>query len=81
MSDETYTVKDPYFVMFRNEANQAECHIGGPDDTGLPVYGILVADLIRHLAIAHGVEVEAVMAHVMLELARPSAVITRKLDA
>lgn len=80
--DEVYRVKDPYFVMFRNEQNQVECHIGGPEDSvEMGLYGILVADLIRHIALAHGADPKEVLWHIILELNNPTCTITRKLDA
>jgi len=69
------TVTKPLILMFKENEDKngnVQCHLYPPDDFGNEAYGLLVCDLVRH--IANAFNVDAVWEWVDKERARPTVV-------
>ncbi|MFZ1097254.1 MAG: hypothetical protein WAN75_49900 [Xanthobacteraceae bacterium] len=71
-----FIVRKPLVVMFENEEGSITCHIHPQPDYGHEVYGLLVCDLVRHLANAFKVDEDEIWSWVERERHDPTAEIT-----
>lgn len=55
MSDEPTFIKAPLVIMFRGDDENVVCHLH-PSDLDHRGYGLLICDLVRHIANAFKVE-------------------------
>jgi hypothetical protein len=78
MAKEVFRVENPLVIMFEDGAGSIKCHIY-PSQKGSShrEYGILVCDLVRHIARAFNVEEEDVWDYVDRERRRPTSPITQ----
>lgn len=67
-------IKDPYIIVFQNE-DQIQTRLY-PGDWGFKEYGILIADLVRHVANAFHVHESEVWEWVDKERDKPTSAIT-----
>ena len=70
-------ITDPLVVMFRDPDGQVITHIHRPPDLGYESFGLLVCDLVRHVANAYLVPEYAVWEWVEKERRRPTTTISR----
>jgi hypothetical protein len=68
--NEPTIVREPYVIMFKVEG-AVVCHLY-PHDLDYRGYGLLVCDLVRHVANHFGVDEEAVWGWVERERDRPT---------
>jgi len=55
-----FEIADPLVVMFREPEGNVLCHLHPPEDWTHEHYGLLVCDLVRHVANAFKVDEDAV---------------------
>lgn len=58
--EQRFEVRNPLVVMFRTPDGDVTTHLHPPDDITYEHYGMLVCDLVRHIARAYGVTEEDV---------------------
>ena len=78
MTEEVFRVEKPLVLMFEDGAGSIKYHIY-PSEKGNShrEYGILVCDLVRHIARAFDVDEDDVWDHVDKERRRPTSPITQ----
>lgn len=69
-------IADPLVIMFNAPGGEVICHIH-PQDYTYEHYGLLVCDLVRHVARAFKVEEEKVWEWIDKERHRPTAKVTQ----
>ena len=75
MTDRATIVEKPYIIMFESqcvEGRLVQCHLYPPKDYTHEHYGLLIADLIGHVAAHYKVDKEDVLRWVQKELDRPT---------
>lgn len=70
------TVKNPLILVYTNENNVEVCQIHPRDDLDHRHFGILICDVVRHVAKCFEVNEQEVWDYVELERKRPSTTIT-----
>ena len=70
-------IADPLVIMFREPGGNVVTHIHRPPDLGHDSFGLLVCDLVRHIANAYQVGEDAVWEWVDKERGRPTTAISR----
>jgi hypothetical protein len=65
-------IADPLIIMFNEERNMI-CRLHIPDDYTHETYGIIICDLVRHIAKAFKVDEDAVWAWVDAERDNPTS--------
>lgn len=68
---EPFIVKQPLLILFEDGGN-THCHIHPSPDYTYQHYGLIIADVIRHVAAAYKVSEEDVFEWVQKEMDRPS---------
>jgi hypothetical protein len=76
MSDKSISIRNPLVIMFEDEG-RVICRIHPSKTTSHREYGMLVCDLVRHVARAFEVDEEDVWEWVDKERRRPTTAITR----
>ena len=61
--------------------DKMETILAGPPDADHKSFGLVIADIIRHVARAYGVTEEAVIEWINKEMKNPTTKIERKLDS
>jgi hypothetical protein len=74
--DNAFVLQDPLVVMFRQDGNIV-CHIHPAEGLNHKHYGLVVCDLVRHVARAFHVEEDEVWKWVDKERRRPTTDITQ----
>jgi hypothetical protein len=77
MADQPMMIQDPLVVMFRGPGGNVITHIHRPPDLGHESFGLLVCDLVRHIANAYQVRESQVWRWVDKERRRPTTAISR----
>lgn len=75
MTDTPMIVERPYIIMFESqtaEGSSVLCHLFPPKDYTYKHYGLLIADLIGHVAAHYQVSKEDVLRWVEKEIDRPT---------
>ncbi len=70
------TITRPLILMFKENEDvngNVLCHLYPPDGFGYEAYGLLVCDLVRHIASAFNVEEDDVWEWVDQERSRPTS--------
>ena len=80
MSKSPTIVTQPLVIMFKDEDGKILCHLY-PDDLDHRHYGLLVCDLVRHVAAAFKVEEKEVWNWVDKERHRPTTDVRTLRDA
>jgi len=75
MKEKPIIIKQPYFIMFKDEQGKAVCRIHQDDDSNYQEYGLLICDLVRHVARAFNVDEESVWEWIEKERDRPTTTI------
>jgi len=70
-------ITDPLVVMFREPGGNVVTHIHRQPDLGYEEFGLLVCDLVRHIANAYQVPESDVWEWVDRERHRPTTAVTR----
>lgn len=72
-------IKRPLIMMFETDDGNIQCNIHRTPDMTYEHYGLLICDLVRHIANAHGVSestgwerIEREREHPTTEIRRPS---------
>ena len=66
-------IADPYFIMFKGPGNENICHIHQRPGQTHEHYGILICDLVRHVANAFEVHEDMVWDWVERERLKPTS--------
>jgi len=77
MAEQPIRITDPLVVMFREPGGNVVTHIHRAPDLGHESFGLLVCDLVRHIANAFAVGEADVWNWVDKERRRPTTGITR----
>jgi hypothetical protein len=73
----TFRIANPLVIMFADERGEVICHIDPSEHCPThETYGLLIADLVRHVARAFNVSEEAVWEWVDKERGHPTSPIT-----
>lgn len=72
MPSQDIRIESPLCVMFRNESGSISCHIHPADGMTHQEYGLLICDLVRHVARAYRVDEEDVWEWVEKERDHPT---------
>jgi hypothetical protein len=75
--EQRFEIRDPLVVMFRTPDGKVTTHIHPADGITYKHYGLLVCDLVRHVARAFRVDEDAVWSWVKKERHNPTTDITR----
>lgn len=70
-------ISDPLVIMFREPGGNVVTHIHPPPDLNHEAFGILVCDLVRHIANAYQLRDDEVWRWVDKERRRPTSAIYR----
>lgn len=70
-------ISDPLVIMFREPGGNVVTHIHRPPDLTYEEFGLLVCDLVRHVADAYQVREDQVWEWVDKERRRPTTTIQR----
>jgi hypothetical protein len=76
MADKHIEIRNPRFIMFEGPDGTNICHIH-PGELSYGQFGMLVCDLVRHIAAAFKVEEDDVWAWVDKERRHPTTKVSR----
>ncbi|TXH44455.1 MAG: hypothetical protein E6Q97_32505 [Desulfurellales bacterium] len=79
MNTQPRIVVKPLIIVYRTESGGIACEIWPPEDDpdyGFELYGLIIADVIRHAARAFGVPEQSVFDWVKKEMKRPTTTFT-----
>lgn len=69
-------IKQPYVIIYEGEENNVACELHAPKDFTHQHYGLLIADLIRHVANHYKVDEDEILDWIKREIYTP----TTKID-
>jgi len=73
---DAFIIEKPLVIMFEDESNKVTCHIHPAEGMGHEAYGLIICDLVRHVARAFKVDEDDVWEWVMKERHHPTTKIT-----